>query len=99
MYLCVSVMFSFIVETDNRHLSSNGCLFYFRKALNRGEVLNASLDSSLTFNNINITLMRTYSMLIQFSIGVEVVRLVRVRAYTRWRNGKQVKVRSHYRRY
>lgn len=43
--------------------------------------------------------MRTYLMLIQFSIGVEVVRLVKVRAYTRWRNGKQVKVRGRYRRY
>ena len=38
-------------------------------------------------------------MLIQISVRVEVVRLVRVRAYTRWHNGKQVKVRSHYRRY
>lgn len=28
--------------------------------------------------------MRTYLMLIQFSVRVEVVRLVRVRAYTRW---------------
>ena len=43
--------------------------------------------------------MRTFLMLIQISVRVEVVRLVKVRAYTRWRNGKQVKVRSHYRRY
>ena len=43
--------------------------------------------------------MRTYLMLIQFSIRVEFVRLVRVKAHTRWRNGKVVKVRSHYRRY
>ena len=43
--------------------------------------------------------LRTYPMLIQISVRVEVVRLVRVRAYTRWRNGRQVKVRSHYRRY
>jgi hypothetical protein len=73
--------------------------FVFRKALNRGEVMNASLDSSLTFNNINITFMRTYLTLILFSFRVEVVRLVRVKAYTRWNNGKIVKVRSHYRRY
>ena len=34
----------------------NGCLFSFKKALNRGEVLNVSLDSSLNLsNNIQIT--------------------------------------------
>ena len=43
--------------------------------------------------------MRAHTMLIQISIGVEVVRFVRVRAYTRHRNGKLEMVRSHYRRY
>lgn len=43
--------------------------------------------------------MRTFLTLIQFSVRVEVVRLVKVKAYMRWSNGKFVKVRSHYRRY
>ena len=72
--------------------------FWARNPLNRGEVLNASLDSSLTLSNNNSP-MRTHLTLIQLSIGVEVVRFVRVRAYKRYRYGKLETVRSHYRRY
>ena len=43
--------------------------------------------------------MRTHLTLIQLSIGVEVVRFVRVRAYKRHRYGKLEIVRSHYQRY
>ena len=42
--------------------------------------------------------MRTHPMLIQLSIGVDVVRFVWVRAYKRHRNGKLEKVSGHYRR-
>ncbi len=72
--------------------------FSFLMTLNRGEVLNESLDSSLILT-INISQMRTHLTLIQLSIGVEVVRFVRVRAYKRHRYGKLEIVRSHYRRY
>ena len=72
--------------------------FSFLMTLNRGEVLNESLDSSLILT-INISQMRTHLTLIQLSIGVEVVRFVRVRAYKRYRYGKLEIVRSHYRRY
>jgi hypothetical protein len=42
---------------------------------------------------------RTYCKLVLTSIRVDVVRFVRVCAYTRIRNGKIERVRSHYRRY
>jgi hypothetical protein len=42
---------------------------------------------------------RTYNKLVQISIGVEVERIVKVKAHTRICNGKNVKVRSHYRKY
>ena len=43
--------------------------------------------------------MRIYLKLMHISIGVEVVRFVKVRAYHRKRFGKIELVRSHYRRY
>ena len=43
--------------------------------------------------------MRTHLTLLRISIGVEVVRIVWVRAYTRHRKGKLERVRSHYRKY
>ena len=42
---------------------------------------------------------RTESQDVQISIRVEVVKLVRVKAHERVRNGKVEKVRAHYRRY
>ncbi len=42
---------------------------------------------------------RKYSTVVQISIGVEVFRLVWVKAYTRLRLDKIEKVRGHYRRY
>jgi hypothetical protein len=43
--------------------------------------------------------MRTHLTLLRISIGVEVVRIVWVRAYLRRRKGKLELVRSHYRKY
>ncbi len=42
---------------------------------------------------------RTERKVVRISIRVEAARLVKVKAHTRLRNGKIVKVRSHYRRY
>ncbi len=36
---------------------------------------------------------------LEISLRVELIRIVRVKAYTRIRNGRIQKVRSHYRRY
>ena len=71
--------------------------FLFSKALNRGEVLNESLDCSFASVNL-IIIMRAHPTLIQLSIRVAVVRFVWVRAYKRHRYGKLEKVRGHYRR-
>lgn len=43
--------------------------------------------------------MRTIKFLAIVTIEVEIIRLVKVRAYMRVRNGKIEKVRSHYRGY
>ncbi len=43
--------------------------------------------------------MRTNQHLVIVAIEVEIVRLVRVRAYRRVRFGKVERVRCHYRRY
>ena len=43
--------------------------------------------------------MRRNQTLIQISIGVKVLKLVKVRSYKRRRNDKIEKVKSHYRRY
>ena len=43
--------------------------------------------------------MRTIKFLAIVTIEVEIVRLAKVRAYKRIRNGKIEKVRSYYRRY
>ncbi len=43
--------------------------------------------------------IRTYLRFVLISIRVDVVRIVRVHAYKRIRNGKIERVRSHYRRY
>ena len=43
--------------------------------------------------------MRTSQHLVIVTIEVEVIRLVRVRAYKRVRFGKVERDRSHYRRY
>ena len=43
--------------------------------------------------------MRTVSMLVQVSIRMGILRIVKVKAYKRRRNGKIEKVKSHYRRY
>jgi hypothetical protein len=43
--------------------------------------------------------MRTNQTLIQISVGVKVLKLVKVRSYKRRRRGKIEKVKSHYRRY
>ncbi len=42
---------------------------------------------------------RQYSIVVQISIGVEVFRLVWVKAYKRLRFGKIEKVKGYYRRY
>ena len=43
--------------------------------------------------------MRAKNHFVIVAIDVEVIRLVRVRAYKRVRFGKVERVRSHYRRY
>lgn len=43
--------------------------------------------------------MRTIKFLAIVTIEVEIIRLVKVRAYKHVRNGKIEKVRSHYRGY
>ncbi len=43
--------------------------------------------------------MRTSQHLVIVAIEVEIIRLVKVRAYRRVRLGKIERVRSHYRRY
>ena len=43
--------------------------------------------------------MRTIKFLAIVTIEVEIIRLVKVRAHKRVRNGKIEKVRSHYRGY
>ena len=42
---------------------------------------------------------RTIQIFFHISIKVEVIRLVRVRTYNRFRFGKVERVRSHYRKY
>ena len=42
---------------------------------------------------------RTYYRFVIVSIRVEIVRLVRIKAYKRIRFGKIERVRSHFRRY
>ena len=46
-----------------------------------------------------LIIMRTIKFLAIVTIEVEIIRLVKVRAYKRVRNGKIEKVRSHYRGY
>ena len=47
----------------------------------------------------NASKMRTSQHLVIVAIEVEIIRLVRVRAYRRVRFGKVERVRSHYRRH
>ena len=42
---------------------------------------------------------RTKRKVVRISIRVETVRVVKVKAHTRVRNGKIVKVQIHYRKY
>ncbi len=42
---------------------------------------------------------RTQSFVVRISIRVEMVRLVKVKAYLRRRSGKIDRVKSHYRKY
>ena len=42
---------------------------------------------------------RTRPAVVRISIGVELAKLVKVKAHKRHYNGKTVKVRGHYRRY
>ena len=46
-----------------------------------------------------VSQMRTSQHLVIVAIEVEIIRLVKVRAYRRVRFGKVERVRSHYRRY
>lgn len=42
---------------------------------------------------------RTNAIILEISLGVEVIRLVKVKPYRRFRFGKIERVKSHYRRY
>ena len=53
-------------------------------------------------SSLKITYMlkrRTHARIVCISIRTEKVRLVRVKAFKRIRNGKVEKVKAHYRRY
>ena len=62
-----------------------------------GTTARAALLSRLSY--INSHKMRASQHLVIVAIEVEIIRLVKVRAYKRVRFGKIERVRSHYRRY
>ena len=62
-----------------------------------GTTAREALLSRLSY--INSHKMRASQHLVIVAIEVEIIRLVKVRAYKRVRFGKIERVRSHYRRY
>ena len=65
----------------------------------RGEVLNKEPE---VLSSLKITYMskqRTQARIVCISIRMEKIRLVKVRAFKRFRNGKVEKVKAHFRRY
>ena len=73
--------------------------FCFYCYIPRGYYKQGRLFSHL-FSLFNIvSQMRTSQHLVIVAIEVEIIRLVKVRAYRRVRFGKVERVRSHYRRY
>lgn len=85
------------LRNEIRHLSLNGCLIFYR--VNRGVYFEGKL---LVLLHSQITYMykkRTKHAQLEISIKVEYHRIVKVKAHTRFCNGKKVKVKAHYRRY
>lgn len=84
-------------ESKSKHLfpKRDACFLYYCH-IPRGYCKQGRLFSH--FLSVNIT-MRTSQHLVIVAIEVEIIRLVRVRAYRRVRFGKVERVRSHYRRY
>lgn len=66
--------------------------------ITEGEIFEGKL---IVLHRIFLSTMkkRTIQILFHISIKVEVIRLVRVKAYKRFRFGKVERVRSHYRKY
>ena len=73
--------------------------FCFFIVLYRGGTTNKDGCSLTFFTIINDYQMRTSQHLVIVAIEVEIIRLVKVRAYKRVRFGRVERVRSHYRRY
>ena len=65
----------------------------------RGEVLIRGANYSYIYNQNLSMKKRIYCKFVIISIRVEVIRLVRIRAYKRKRFGKIERVKSHFRRY
>lgn len=61
--------------------------------------MTGALVLSLTYDILILRILRTKNHFVIVAIEVEVIRLVRVRAYKRVRFGNVERVRSHYRRY
>ena len=100
LYLCDRLLCC--TRHTNRRLSLNGCLYFFKIDIYtsaEGRYCIKADRSSYRYNYTIIMKRRTRPKLVHVTAKVVVVKLVKVRAYKRVRNGKIEKVRSHYRRY
>lgn len=93
----MSEIIEFSTKLINRHPASKWMSVLIFENY-RGEVLKQEAVVLQVLNSI-IMKKRTKLKVVQISIRVEDLRLVKVNAYKRIRNGKLEKVRSHYRKY
>ena len=96
-YLCIEI-FGRSENSKTGTCPLKRCLFSFLEIQPRGGTETGS-QTFFTHSFNKYFIMRTFCKAVNISIRVEIVRLVKVRAYKRIRNGKIERVRSHYRRY
>ena len=77
----------------------NGCLFFLsRHIASEGDVTLDGSDATRTNSISNIMKRRVADPIVQATTIVVVLKLIKVRAYTRLSLGKNKMVRSHWRR-
>ena len=89
-----------LLENEYRYLPLSDACFSFLTETFRGRcrVLGRS-ERTRTISNNETMKKRVSKLTVQATTRVVVLKLVRVRAYIRFRLGKKEKVRSHWRRY
>lgn len=86
-----------IEESKQTDYFASRCLSAFFCNLPGKSSISATAYSSLRLNSYTMK-RRTYKKIVVISARVEAIRLVKIHSYTRMRNGKEEKVRSHWRK-